>query len=429
MTRADLSGATRARAAGGESVPARLQPASPYLPTRLHAFCVDARTAEIAAKTLAQPRFSALELIPHMGGIPAALSAYAQTPSPDLILIELLLDPAAMLADLDKLAEVCDARSKVIVVGHVNDVRLYRELMRRHISDYLLAPVDGAQLSQSIAMALRGAPAETRGRVVAFMGAKGGCGSSTVCHNTAWVVAELFKTETVIADFDLAFGTLGLDFNQEARQGLNDALAASQKLDSAMIANLLSKCSDQLGLLTASCMLDPDIDIRTDDAARLVELLGQTTAFAALDLPTEWRDWSQALIEMADEVVITAEPDLANLRNAKNLIDTGRALRAVARPPILVINKVGLPRRPEIAIRDFAKAVDLEPTAEIPFDAELFGTAANNGLMIGEVAPKSRHLGLFRSFAGRLSGKAAPPGNGTGLIKPIIQRLGRRLAG
>jgi len=206
-------------------------------------------------------------------------------------------------------------------------------------------------------------------------------------------------------------------------------LAASYKLDAEMIASLLAKCSDQLGLLTASYMLDAGTEIRPEDASRLVELLSQMTPFVALDLPSQWRDWSRVLIEQADDVVITAEPDLANLRNAKNLIDMARALRSTARAPVLVMNKTEMPRRPEISIRDFANAVDLDPAMVIPFDAQLFGTAANNGLMIGEAAPKSRHFDLFVRLARILGGKVqAEPGQ-RGLIGPLMERIGRKLAG
>ena len=413
------------RAAAKEGGPPALR-AAPY--ARLHAFCEDAGTAETLNKTLEQHCFDGLACMVRMGGVHCARAAYDQAPTPELLVVESLLDAAGMLADLESLAPVCDAATKVIVIGHVNDVLLYRALLRRGISDYLVAPVDGAQLAQSVTAALKGDPAESAGRVVAFIGAKGGCGSSTVCHNTAWVLADLLKTGTVIADFDLAFGTLGLDFNQEAGQGLGDALAASHKLDRAMIETLLARCSDTLGLLTASYLLDAGAEIQAEDAARLVEALSHTVPFVILDLPGEWRGWSRTLIEMADDVVMTAEPDLANLRNGKNLIDAARAIRATAKPPILVMNKVGLPRRPEISIRDFANALDLEPAAEIGFDAELFGTAANNGLMIGEFAPKSRHLSLFRGLAETISGKVAAPSSQAGLIKPIIDRLSRKLA-
>ena len=90
----------------------------------------------------------------------------------------------------------------------------------------------------------------------------------------------------------------------------------------------------------------------------------------------------------ADEVIIVAEPDLANLRNAKNIIDNIETARPQDLPPRLVLNGVGMNRRPEIAVADFTKTVEVEPIAVIPHDAKLFGAAANNGQMIAEIEPK-----------------------------------------
>lgn len=410
-------------------------PASPHLPDRpssarktVHIYCEDAATAETAARLPAGRRLAPAELSLRMGGIEAARKAYVQAATPELIVVETRLGAEDMLAALEALAEVCDAGTQVIVIGHVNDVELYRALMRRHISDYLLAPVSLGELADSVGAALSGQSGEARGHVAAFIGAKGGCGSSTVCHNVAWVLAEHLKTETAIADFDLAFGTLGLDFNQDSARGLGDALAAGAKLDSAMMAKLLARCSDHLGLLTAPAALGADAALTPEAAGGIADLLAGMAAFVALDMPRDWRMWSRALIEAADSVVITAEPDLGGLRNAKTLIDGLRGLRPSAKPPLLVMNKIGMPRRPEIPVRDFAKAADLEPAAVIDFDAQLFGAAANNGLMIGEFAPKARALTAFKGLAETLGGKKAAPEPGVAILKPLIGRLGRRLA-
>ncbi len=406
-----------------------LESASDLLRSRIDMFCEDDGTADRAAQALSERRFAMAETCIRMGGMKTAKVVYADAPSPDLIIVESLREPAGMLADLERLAEFCDEGVKVIVIGHVNDVVLYRELLHRHVSDYLVAPVDPAELARSIAAAMKDPSVETQGRVIAFIGAKGGCGSSTMCHNVGWVLSETLKAETVIADFDLAFGTLGLDFNQDGVQGLYDALSASDKLDAAMMSKLLSRCSDQLGLLTGSYMLDTELTIEPESATCFVQIARQTTPFTLPDLPREWRDWSRGLIERADDVVITAEPDLANLRNTKNLLDTICPLREECRAPLLILNKVGMPRRPEISVRDFANALDIEPAASIGFDTQLFGTAANNGLMIGELAPKASQLSLFRLIAEKLGGKARAPKAAGGLIKPLIDRFSRKLAG
>jgi pilus assembly protein CpaE len=66
-----------------------------------------------------------------------------------------------------------------------------------------------------------------------------------------------------------------------------------------------------------------------------------------------------------------------------------KKLRPNDDPPRLVINQVGVPKRPEISAADFADPLGITPMAVIPFDAQLFGNASNNGRMLGEM--DSRH--------------------------------------
>ena len=121
-----------------------------------------------------------------------------------------------------------------------------------------------------------------------------------------------------------------------------------------------------------------------------LDVVRENVPWIAVDVPHLWTAWAKKMVLSADHVVITAVPDLANLRNAKNLIDQLKASRPNDRPPILVMNEVGMPKRPEISVEDFGDAVELEPKIVIDFDAQLFGTAANNGQMIEEVSPTSR---------------------------------------
>jgi pilus assembly protein CpaE len=114
------------------------------------------------------------------------------------------------------------------------------------------------------------------------------------------------------------------------------------------------------------------------------------------------------LLVAADEVVMVAEPDLANLRNAKNLVDTLKQMRPNDHLPHLVLNRVGMPKRPEIKPDEFAKALNLPVLAAIPFDPHLFGTAANNGQMIAELDGRHSVNDLLNHVAQVVSGKVDP---------------------
>ncbi|MGO8242027.1 CtpF protein, partial [Rhizobium ruizarguesonis] len=72
-----------------------------------------------------------------------------------------------------------------------------------------------------------------------------------------------------------------------------------------------------------------------------------------LEVPHVGSEWTRSVLSSVDEVVIAAVPDLANLRNAKNMLDALRKMRPNDMPPHLILNQVGMPKRPEISPSDF----------------------------------------------------------------------------
>jgi pilus assembly protein CpaE len=203
-------------------------------------FCEDQDTAAVIQKAAEDRRLARAHVTVQMGGVQAAVASYKNASTPNLIIIESLLDRDEMLGDLDRLAEVCDPGTKVVTIGQVNDVLLYRELLRRGVSEYVLAPIKAQQIMEAISAVYSDPETAPVGQVIAFVGAKGGSGSSTVCRNTAFTIASALKSEVVIADFDLPFGTAGLDFNQDPLQGLGEALASPERLDEVLLDRLLS---------------------------------------------------------------------------------------------------------------------------------------------------------------------------------------------
>jgi pilus assembly protein CpaE len=119
---------------------------------------------------------------------------------------------------------------------------------------------------------------------------------------------------------------------------------------------------------------------------------------------------------------------LASLRNAKNLFETLRQNRPNDRAPKVVLNLTGMPKRPEIAASEFGKALGTPLASIIPFDAQLFGMAANNGQMIAEVQPSGKVAEMFLDLARSTTGRAEPKRSRSNLLEPLLSRFARRKA-
>ncbi|HZH12321.1 MAG TPA: AAA family ATPase [Microvirga sp.] len=340
-----------------------------------------------------------------MGGLAAAIRHYGENQTPNLVIVESRSGGAHYLSDLDRLAEVCDAGTRVMAIGHDNDINFYRELIKRGISEYLLAPVDPVSLITSISDIYGERNSSKLGQTFAFIGVKGGVGSSTIAHNIAWTIARRSSSDVVVADLDLPFGTASLDFNLDPGLGIAEAIQDTGRLDEVLLDRLLAKCGDHLSLLSSPATLERSYDLHENALEPLIEVAQASIPFTVLDMPHMWTSWSRNVLIAADEIIITAVPDLANMRNAKNMISVLRQARPNDPPPKLILNQVGMPKRPEIKPRDFAKAVQLEPTACISFEAQSFGTAANKGQMVAEVSPKGTAVRVFNEVADLLTGR------------------------
>lgn len=399
-----VSGASSALAPIGASMAAEVS--VPRI--AIHVFAERQDTLAAAERAGQDRRLSRATTQIRVGGVPAAVEAYHQEPTPPLIIVECLSDPHTLLQQVDALAEVCDAGTKVVVIGATNDIILFRELMRRGVSEYLVAPVQPLQLIAAIGGLFADPAQPFVGRSIAFVGARGGAGASSVAHNTAYAMSERIGANTVIVDYDLPFGTAGLDFNQDPLNGVADALGQPDRLDATLLDRMMVRCTDKLSLFAAPATLDVDWDISPDAFEEVTSRIRSTAPFVVLDLPHLWSGWMRKTLISADEVVVVATPDLASLRNAKNMIDLIRTGRPNDAPPRLVLNQVGMPGRPEIPAKDFGAALGVHPSLIIPFDAKLFGSAANNGQMIIDAGAKSKAAEAFQTLAQIVSRREMP---------------------
>src|SRR3569832_2145390 len=164
----------------------------------IHAFVEFPDTGAVVQRAGSDRRLSKAHLNVQLGGIGAAVEHYQGVVAPDLLVVETRLNGQAALDELDRLAQVCDPSTKVIVIGRTNDVELYRELMRRGASEYLVAPLSPLHLIEVISGLYLEPGASPIGRVIAFVGARGGTGSSTIAHNVGWCVAEELHISTPV---------------------------------------------------------------------------------------------------------------------------------------------------------------------------------------------------------------------------------------
>ena len=382
----------------------------PHLSIRAFVHAPAARAAVQGA--LADRHLARVEGELHAGGIAAAVAHHHKHPTPDVLIVEAEED---VLAELPALAEVCDARTRVLVIGQTNDVTLYKCVLQLGVSEYLVGPVDAVALVACLRKLFEEGSSAPTGKTYAFIGSRGGAGSSAISHSVAWLMADHEEKPVLLADLDMGFGAAALSLDVQTKHKLSEALREPHQIDAALLDRLLVPRGKHLRLLAPSAALVEE-DLCVASICRLIELARVSFRRTVLDLPSEWTPSVREALLQADEVVVTALPDLISLRNTRAILEFLSRVRPNDPAPRLVLNQVGQRKRPELTPSAFVEALEFKPAAIVRSDVEAFGNAENGGLTVPEAAARSVVVRRLREFTHAL---LAPE-----TARPATRRLG-----
>lgn len=368
-------------------------------------FAINEQTAS-AGKALAEQRaFSRCKVAVREGGLARAVTHYADHPSPHLIIVEDDGDDDALQGRLDGLAQVVEPGRKLIVVGSVNDISVYRRIVSLGVTDYLVSPLKLEAMMDAIERAAHDPKGPERCKYIAVMGARGGTGSSTIAHNLAWAASKKIGLKTILVDLDLTFGTAGLAFNQDPRQPLGEAFSDPERLDATLIERFMTNEDENLQILSTPGTLRQYDEIDDEVVEKAVDLCRQMAKLVIVDVPHVWTGWSESVLTGADEAVLVVAPDIANIRDARNLLDFLNGKRGDNRATRMIINKSDLAKRTKLLPKDISNTLGVQPIANIPFDPVVFIESSNDGKMVGERFKSHKLVGTFTDLAMKLGAR------------------------
>lgn len=375
-------------------------PVQPAPPISIHIFWDRAEMGATFARFEADKRMARASGGATRGGLDAAIARYANEASPDLVIVDSDLGAAQLLDGLDRLVLLLEPRTRLIVIGALNDIGLLRELAARGVSEYFVPPVTADAMVESICALFA---STNTSRVVAVIGARGGVGASTIAQNIAWSIAERQQQGAALVDLDIAFGAAA--FHMQLGETPTLATVFEAPDDQAALERGITRASARFQVLAAPANVAPGTDISVETLDALIANARRISPFVVLDLPHHWARWVKRVLALSDEVLIVSAPDLAGLAATKNLLEQARAARPGASEPLLALSMVGVPKRPEIRLKDFAEAAGVSPVASVAFDPLTFGEACGAGLMLCEVAPKSSVAAMMDALATVLTGR------------------------
>jgi pilus assembly protein CpaE len=350
------------------------------------------------------------------GGLPTALRLLGVAPPPRFLILDVEGQP---IDEVEAgVTEIARLGTAVIALGAVNDVNHFRRIIRAGARDYLVKPVDADILGEVLVrLEQPGDAANPAGRVVGFLGARGGVGVTTLAINAAWIMAEKLSRRTALVDMDIYAGNIALALDLEPTRGLRDAFDDPERVDEVFLQNAMAKFGKGLHVLATEEAFDDTVRMSDDKVLMLADTMRANFDMAILDIPRHFVMREPALFSRFDDLVIVAELTLQALRDANRL---AKLLQARNRQLKLHVVANRAAAKPDVSVKEFETGIDGKLRCVFGYDPKAFAGAAFKGRPLVQHTPKHRMVADLHRLCIELAGVPEEPKQG------FFRRFGRK---
>jgi pilus assembly protein CpaE len=336
------------------------------------------------------------------GGVKKAVEYLTEQRSPHLLIVDISgVDMA--LSKIHELADVCEPGTNVVALGDHNDVALYRDLVDAGVSDYIVKPLTrellqrvlGPKNSHDIS---RGNTVKL-GKVISFVGARGGVGTTTLAANLAWHLANKQGRRVSLVDLDLQRGDCSMLFNAQHTPGFRDALHNPLRLDAILLDRIMTKVGDRLFLLGSEEPLDDNVQFTVSAVDALLSVLRSQFHYIVIDVPRPSGAAFRRALEMADRRVIVVDATMRSMRDGVRL---GQLFESNERN-VFVVNRVGEGNHHALPLKDIAKVLQAQPASLTPFLPKQVMPAAHHALVAA--SKRGKYADAVAKLATEISGR------------------------
>lgn len=402
------------------------------LPTaRVDVFSTDAETLESARGLAEDWRFARVSVDVVEGDVDVAIAKYKQGNAPSLIIIQTDDIENGFTKRLEALSEFCAEGTSAVVIGPVNDVNLYRRLIDMGVSDYLVRPVAIDVLSEVIARTLVTKLGLSSSHLIAFLGAKGGVGTSTLAQMAAWGVSTILNQKTVLLDASGGWSSLGVGMGFDPTATLLTVSRAVESGEKDSMKRMFFAADERLSVLATGG--DPLFGetISAEKYEHILDNLMVKAPVVIVDLSGADTALKRLVISRAHQIILVATPTLSSLRIARSLVKEIGDLRGGEDKGIkLLVNRRGVAKAQEVTGKDIEVAFERKCDGEIPFLPSLIMENESDIYRIlsdkeGQGILQEILLPLFSKICGSVSGSGSDIKNDqkSGLLGGFLTKL------
>jgi pilus assembly protein CpaE len=340
------------------------------------------------------------------GGINRAIEYLSEQRSPHLLIVD-ISGVDLPLSKMQMLADVCEPGTNVVALGDENDVGLYRDLVDAGISDYIVKPLTRELLVKALAPKPNasdvGRASSKLAKIISFVGARGGVGTTTLATNLAWHLAHRQSRRVALVDLDLQQGDCGLLLNIPTTPGFRDALANPLRVDHILLDRIMTQVGERLFVLGSEEPMDDNIKFNASAIDTLFGVLRSQFHYIIVDLPRTFSPAYRRLLEISDRRVVVVDQTMRSMRDAVRMVKLFDQDEHSGRN-MFVVNRVGEAGAHALSLKDLHGVLQVKPSALVPFLPNLVTPAAHHGLVAASKGGK--FADAVTTLALEISGRA-----------------------
>jgi pilus assembly protein CpaE len=362
------------------------------------------------------------EAMPHVhvavGSIDDAIAWLAKAERSPLLLLIDLHGSVMPLSDLARLAEVCEPSVQVIALGERNDVGLFRSLLRIGVRDYLVKPLTVDLLKRTVDMSAGkvNQVVQTRaGKVIAFVGSRGGVGTTTIAVHLVRHLADDTHRRVAYVDLNVHGGAGNCLLGLAGNNGLVDVLQNVHRLDPAYVERTMVPKGPRLFVLSSELGYGEPRPFDDGSLARVLELLTDSFHYVVLDIGDRADPLAGEAFDRANRVYVVADRSVHSTRETIRLT---RHIEDRDNNPAtsVLLNNPNAAASGKVQLADFLSAVGRSVLTELPFETRALAIAENVGDPLAGGESNAFQQGIVR-IGSDLTGQQ------TAVQRGLLQRL------
>jgi pilus assembly protein CpaE len=351
-------------------------------------------------------------------GVPVGIveGRSAEGLGPDLVIVDIRTDASSGMAAIERL-RAGSGTLAIFAIAAAAEPELILQAMRAGANEFFpWNAAEGSQAAHATEESFHGAVRRTAARrdaasagakppcvTHAFLGAKGGAGTTTVAVNCGVELARLTKRPTVVVDLKNCLGEVALFLGVRPRFTVLDAIENLHRLDKNFLTELVAKHKSGLDILAGSEQFDRPNAQDAGAVEELLRVLAKTYDYVIIDAGNVINACVAAALYAADTIFLVTNPDVPSIRNAQRLVDRARQLGAGSERVKVLLNRVS--DQHLIAPKQIETALGYGIYHSFTSDYRTVSTALNSGVPLS-MSNNSEIASQFDSFSRQLVGMA-----------------------